>query len=92
MNNENGIPNGGATPHGQSKARVMYAPDGSTDPGAAKGADSLGADSLPLVMVSDLPEEALPHTEKFPLWVRTLIFATGGGLSWALIYALVHRG
>lgn len=87
MNNENRIPNGGATPHGQSKARVMYAPEGSTDSGAAKGADA-----LPLVMVSDLPEEALPHTEKFPLWVRTLIFAVGGGLSWGLIYAMVHRG
>lgn len=65
----------------------MYVSDASTEAGMGKGQDA-----LPLVMVSDLPEEALPHTEKFPLWVRMLIFAAGGALSWAIVYAIVHHG
>ena len=86
MNNEDGIPAGGATSNGRGKVGAIYASEGASEAGARTGLE------VPLVMVSDLPEDALPDPGKFPLWIRAVIFAAGAGLSWALIYALVYRG
>lgn len=59
---------------------------------AAQAAAANEHEIVPLVMVSELPEEAMPNPDKFPLWIRGIIFGLGAVISWGLVYALVHRG
>ncbi|HKR91670.1 hypothetical protein [Novosphingobium sp.] len=85
MSDSNGIPQGAAL-NGQGNAGSAYASDG-----AFAGHDGRTHNVVPIVLVSDLPEEALPDPKKFPLWVRALMLSIGTAFSWALVYALIYR-